>query len=204
MPISPFRWTGDNKGAENDPYNRFRFGIPPTNGKADFAFIQHMLAQLNDKGQAAIICSQGVLFRGSVEARIREGMINEDVIEGIIALPGKLFFGTGIPACVLILNRNKSKTRRNKIIFIYGAKEYLEGKNRNKLREQDIAKISKCFQAFKDVDKYCHVADYGELMENEFNLNVPRYVDISEPEEEIDIQGTINELKALDKERSKA
>ena len=85
----------DNKGAENDPYNRFRFGVPPANGKADFAFIQHMLAQLNDKGQAAIICSQGVLFRGSVEARIREGMINEDVIEGIIALPEKLFLEPG-------------------------------------------------------------------------------------------------------------
>ena len=199
----PFSMDWDNKGAENDPYNRFRFGVPPANGKADFAFIQHMLAQLNDKGQAAIICSQGVLFRGSVEARIREGMINEDVIEGIIALPEKLFFGTGIPACVLILNRNKPKTRRNKIIFIYGAKEYLEGKNRNKIREQDIAKISKHFRAFKDVDRYCHVADYEELKKNEFNLNVPRYVDISEPEEEIDIQDTIDELKIMDKERSK-
>ena len=199
----PFSMDWDSKGAGNDPYDRFRFGMPPSKDKADFAFIQHMLAQLNDKGQAAIICSHGVLFRGSVEARIREGMISEDVIEGVIALPEKLFFGTGIPACVLILNRNKPKARKNKIIFIYAAKEYLEDKNRNRLREQDIAKISKHFQAFKDADRYCHVADYEELKENEFNLNVPRYVDISEPEEEIDIQGAIDELKTLDKERAK-
>ena len=92
-------------------------------------------------------------------------MINEDTIEGVIALPEKLFFGTGIPACVLILNRNKPRARKNKIMFIYAAKEYLEGKNRNKLREQDIAKISKHFQAFKDVDRYCHVADCEELKE---------------------------------------
>ena len=199
----PFSMDWNNKTAEKDPYNRFRFGVPPANSKADFAFIQHMLAQLNENGQAAIVCSQGVLFRGNVEARIREGMINEDVIEGVIALPEKLFFGTGIPACVMILNRNKSTSRKNKIMFIYGAKEYYEDKNRNKLRDQDIEKISKHFRAFKDVDRYCHVADYNELKENEFNLNVPRYVDISEPEEEIDIQNTINELKILDKDRSK-
>ena len=95
-------------------------------------------------------------------------MIYEDTIEGVIALPEKLFFGTGIPGCVLILNRDKPKARKSKIIFIYAAKEYLEGKNRNKLREQDIAKISKHFRAFKDVDRYCHVADCEELEENEF------------------------------------
>ena len=199
----PFSMDWDNKSAEKDSYNRFSFGVPPANGKADFAFIQHMFSQLNDTGQAAIICSQGVLFRGSVEAQIREGMINEDVIEGIIALPEKLFFGTGIPACVMILNRKKPKPGKNKIIFIYAAKDYQEGKNRNKLRDQDIAKIAKAFHSFKDVDRYCHVADYNELKENEFNLNVPRYVDISEPEEKIDIQNVINNLKKLDVERSK-
>ena len=199
----PFSMDWDNKGSENDPYNRFRFGIPPAKDKADFAFIQHMLAQLNDGGQAAIICSQGVLFRGNVEVKIRKGMIEEDVIEGIIALPEKLFFGTGIPACVLILNKKKPAKRKNKIIFIYGAKEYLEGKNRNKLREKDISKITKHFRSFSDVDRYCHVAEYEELKENEFNLNVPRYVDISEPEEVIDIQATIDDLNKLDEDRKK-
>ncbi|MCV0392107.1 MAG: type I restriction-modification system subunit M [Nitrosopumilus sp.] len=197
----PFSMDWDNKGAEKDPYNRFRFGVPPAKDKADFAFIQHMYAQLNDKGQAAIICSQGVLFRGSVEQKIREGLIAEDAIEAIIAIPEKLFFGTGIPACVLVLNKNKPKARKDKIIFIYGAKDYKEGKNRNTLREEDIKKIVKAFDDFKDIDRYCHVADLEELKENEYNLNVPRYVDISEPEEEIDIQATIDELKKLDKER---
>lgn len=191
----------DNNGAEKDPYNRFRFGVPPSKDKADFAFIQHMHSQLNDKGQAAIICSQGVLFRGNDEKKIREGMISEDAIEGIIALPEKLFFGTGIPACVLILNKNKPKERKNKIIFVYAAKDYLEGKNRNKLRDEDITKIVSAFKNYKDIDRYCHIADLEELKENEYNLNVPRYVDISEPEEEIDIQDTINELKKLEKER---
>jgi len=198
----PFSMDWDNKGAEKDSYNRFRFGVPPAKDKADFAFIQHMFSQLNDKGQAAIICSQGVLFRGGEEGKIREGMINEDVIEGIISLPEKLFFGTGIPGSVLILNKKKSEKRKNKIIFIYAAKEFLENK-RNKLRDEDINKIVKHFKDFKNDDRYCHVADFDELKENEFNLNVPRYVDISEPEEEIDIQETIDELKKLDKEREK-
>ncbi|MGI0037285.1 MAG: N-6 DNA methylase, partial [Nitrososphaera sp.] len=199
----PFSMNWDNKGAEKDPYGRFRFGIPPEKDKADFAFIQHMFSQLNEKGQAAIICSQGVLFRGGEEVKIRQGMIKEDIIEGIIALPPALFFGTGIPACVLILNKAKPEKRRNKIIFIYGAKDYLEGKNRNKLREEDIEKIVSAFKNYKDIDRYCHVADLGELQENAFNLNVPRYVDISEPEEEIDIQKTIDSMKVLEKERVK-
>jgi type I restriction enzyme M protein len=197
----PFSMDWDNKIAARDPYNRFRFGIPPEKDKADFAFIQHMFSSLNNKGQAAIICSQGVLFRGGEEEKIREGMIKEDVIEGIVALPPKLFYGTGIPGCVLILNRNKLEDRKNKVIFIYAAKDYEEGKVRNKLRDSDLEKIISAFRDYKDVDTYCHIADFEELKENEFNLNVPRYVDISEPEEEIDIQITIDELKKLEKEK---
>jgi len=199
----PFSMDWKSEGAEKDPYDRFKYGIPPAKDKADFAFIQHMLASLNEKGQASIVCSQGILFRGSEESRIREGLIGDDVIEGIIALPEGLFFGTGIPACVLVLNKNKPEKRKGKIIFIYGAGKgnYLEGKNRNKLRDSDIEQIVKAYSDFKDIDRYCHIAGLDELKENEFNLNVPRYVDISEPEEEIDIQSTINELKKLEKER---
>ena len=97
----PFSMNWDNKIAAKDAYNRFRFGIPPEKDKADFAFVQHMFACLNEKGQAAIICSQGVLFRGNEEVKIRENMIKEDIIEGVVALPPKLFYGTGIPGCVL-------------------------------------------------------------------------------------------------------
>ena len=198
----PFSMDWKNQGADKDPHNRYRFGVPPAKGKADFAFIQHMYAQLNDKGQAAIICSQGVLFRGGVEQKIRKGLIDEDAIEGVIALPEKLFFGTSIPACVLVLNKNKPRALKSKIIFIYAANDYQDGKQRNTLRDEDITKITGAFYKYKDVDRYCHVAGLDELAENEYNLNVPRYVDISEPEEEINIQDTINELKKLDKERS--
>jgi type I restriction enzyme M protein len=197
----PFSMNWDSKVASKDPYNRFRFGIPPEKDKADFAFIEHMFALLNDKGQAAIICSQGVLFRGNEEARIRENMIKEDIIEGVIALPPKLFYGTGIPGCILILNRKKPDKRKNKIIFIYAAKDFEEGKVRNLLREEDIKKIDFAFTKYEDIEGYCHIADFEEIKENEFNLNVPRYVDISESEQEIDIQKTINELKKLEKER---
>ena len=128
-------------------------------------------------------------------------MIKEDVIEGIVALPPKLFYGTGIPGCVLILNRNKSANRKNKIILIHAAKDYEEGKVRNKLRGSDIEKIVSAFKNYKDIDRYCHIAEFDELQENEFNLNVPRYVDISEADEEIDIQSTIDELKKIEKDK---
>ena len=197
----PFSMDWDNKIASKDPYNRFRFGIPPEKDKADFAFIQHMFSSLNNKGQVAVICSQGVLFRGNEESRIREKMIKEDIIECVIALPPKLFYGTGIPGCVLVLNKKKSEKRKNKIIFIYAAKDYEEGNVRNLLREEDIKKIVSTFKKYDYTDGYCHIADFEELKENDFNLNVPRYVDISELEDEIDIQKTINDLKKLEDER---
>tara|TARA_B100001105_G_scaffold243618_1_gene224724 strand:- start:27 stop:917 length:891 start_codon:yes stop_codon:yes gene_type:complete len=197
----PFSENWQNASADSDRYHRFAYGIPPAKDKADFAFIQHMLTSLNDTGQAAIISSQGVLFRGDEEEKIRKNMIlgtedlQGDVIEGIIALPSKVFHGTSIPACVVILNKAKPKERKNKIIFIYAAKDYKPDPKRNSLRDEDVKKIHDAFTKFKDIDKYCHVADLEEIEENEFNLNVPRYVDISEPEEKIDIQKEIDAIK---------
>ena len=197
----PFSENWQNASADSDRYHRFAYGIPPAKDKADFAFIQHMLTSLNDTGQATIISSQGVLFRGGEEEKIRKNMIlgtedlQGDVIEGIIALPSKVFHGTSIPACVVILNKAKPKERKNKIIFIYAAKDYKPDPKRNSLRDEDVKKIHDAFTKFKDIDKYCHVADLEEIEENEFNLNVPRYVDISEPEEKIDIQKEIDAIK---------
>ncbi len=198
----PFSMDWNNTQAAQDRYNRFEFGIPPSKGKADFAFIQHMYSSLNKKGKATIVCSQGILFRGNIEGKIRENFIKNDIIEAIIALPANLFFGTGIPACVLVLNKAKPEKRKNKILFIYAAKDFLDLKKRDILRDEDIKKIISSYEKFKDIEKYCHIADLDEIKENEFNLNVPRYVDISEPEEQIDVQDAYNELKKSFKEQN--
>ena len=205
----PFSMDWDNSNASKDPYNRFAYGVAPAKDKADYAFILHMLASLNETGQAAIVCSQGVLFRGGEEGKIRKNMIigdtklnlPGDVIEAVIALPPKLFWGTSIPACILVLNKKKPAKRKDKILFVYAAKDFEDGKNRAKLRDDDIKKIVSAFDKYEDVDKYCHIADLSELEENEFNLNVPRYVDISEPEEPIDIQEAYDELSELESEQ---
>ena len=199
----PFSENWKAEGKENDPYDRFRLGIPPAKDKADFAFIQHMYSTLNEKGQAAIIGSQGVLFRGGSELEIRKKLFEKDAVEAIIALPAKIFFGTSIPACVLVLNKNKSKNRKNKILFVYAAKDFQEDKNRNILRAKDLDKIVSAVDNFKDIDKYCHVASKEEIEENEYNFNVPRYVDISEPEEPMDIQEAYDELKKSYSEQDK-
>ena len=199
----PFSMDWDNTLATKDEYGRFEYGVPPSKGKADFAFIQHMFFSLNKKGKLAVVCSQGVLFRGGVEGDIRKNFVENDKIEAVIALPSNLFFGTGIPACVLVLNNDKPQEKKDHVLFIYAAKDFLDLKKRDILREQDIKKIISAYENFDDVDKYCHKAHKDEIIENEYNLNIPRYVDISEPEEEIDIQATIDELKKLDKEREK-
>ncbi len=199
----PFSIDWNSSRGSNDPYSRFKFGVSPSKGKADFAFIQHIHSILNTTGMAAIISSQGVLFREHVEKTIRYSMIKEDVIEAVVALPSNLFYGTGIPACILILNKNKDTSRKNKILFIYAAKDYEGLPKRDKLRDKDIAKIVSAFKNYKDIRRYCHVAEFDEVKENEFNLNVPRYVDISEPEEKIDIQDTIDDLNKLKKESEK-
>ena len=209
----PFSENWDNSGKERDEFGRFIYGIPPSKNKADFAFIQHMFACLNESGQAAIVASQGVLFRGRVEKKIREKMIlgdekegiQGDIIEAIIALPSAIFYGTPIPGCVLVLNRNKPKERKNKILFYYAAHkdDYFEQPKRNILREEDIEKIASAFRNYEDIDRRCHVADVEEIKENEFNLNVPRYVDISESEKIIDIEQTMMKLNELEKDLKK-
>lgn len=122
-------------------------------------------------------------------------------VDFVVTSVPKLFYGTGIPGCVLILNRNKPDNRKKKIIFIYAARDYQEGAVRNKLSSIYIEKIVSAFKDYKNIDRYCHIAEFDELKENEFNLNVPRYVDISKAEDEIDIQATINELNKLQIEK---
>ena len=198
-PLSLKNWGYDE--AQKDPHRRFRFGIPPKS-YGDYAFVQHMIATLNLKGHAGIVLPHGVLFRGGAEGKIRKGILEEDLLEAVIGLPNKLFFGTGIPACLFIINKNKPKERKGKVFFLYGANEYLEGKNQNKLRKEDIEKIVNAYREYRTIDKYCMPVSLDEIRANDYNLNITRYIDITEEEEPIDVQDVISQLKVLKNERS--
>jgi len=195
-PFSLKNWGYEN--AQHDPYKRFRFGIPPK-GFADYAFVQHMIATINDKGRVGVVLPHGILFRGGAEGKIRKGIVEEDLLEAVIGLPSKLFYGAGIPACLFILNKNKPKERKGRVFFLYGANDYLEGKKQNKLRREDITKIVSAFREFKTA-KYCRPVALNEIRENDYNLNITRYIDTTEEEKMVDIQRTIDELKELKKE----
>jgi type I restriction enzyme M protein len=186
--------------AQHDPYRRFRFGIPPK-GYGDYAFVQHMIATVNSNGRVGVVLPHGVLFRGGAEGRIRKGILEEDLLEAVIGLPGNLFFGASIPACLFIVNKNKPAERKGKVFFLYGANDYLEGKNQNKLRKEDIKKIVNAYRGYMTIEKYCRPVPLDEIRANEYNLNITRYIDITEEEEPIDIQDVLNQLKDLKKER---
>jgi len=187
--------------AQHDPYRRFRFGIPPK-GYGDYAFVQHMIATLNPKGRVGVVLPHGVLFRGGAEGKIRKGILEEDLLEAVIGLPSNLFFGASIPACLFIVNKNKPTERKGKVFFLYGANDYMEGKNQNKLRKEDIEKIVNAYRGYRSIEKYCRPVSLDEIRTNDHNLNITRYIDITEEEEPIDVQDVINQLKALKRERS--
>lgn len=165
---------------------RFRYGFAPESGKkADLMFVQHMITSLKDKGVMATIMPHGVLFRGGAEKAIREGIIKDGIIEGIIGLPPHLFYGTGIPACVVVVNKNKPKELKDKIFFINADAEYGEGRNQNYLLPEDIEKITFAFENKIEIAKYSRLVTIKEIEENDFNLNIRRYVDNS-PDPEIE------------------
>jgi type I restriction enzyme M protein len=197
-PFSLKNWGREE--AEADPYGRFRFGLPPKNA-GDLAFVQHMIATLNHRGIAGVVMPHGVLFRGGAEGKIRQGILEEDLLEAVIGLPANLFYGTGIPACILILNRNKAPERKGHVLFIDASRDYQEGKNQNVLRDQDIDKIVSAFEKWEDQDKYCRIVSLEEIKENDYNLNISRYVDTTEEEEQIDIAEALRQLRQLEKER---
>lgn len=165
---------------------RFKYGFTPETGKkGDLMFLQHMIASLNKDGMLATVMPHGVLFRGGQEKVIREGIVKDDLIEAIIGLPSKLFYNVGIPACIIVINRKKPESMKNKILFINADREYGEGRNQNFLRHEDIEKIVTVFSEKKEIPKYSRIVDIEEITGNEFNLNIRRYVDNSpEPEAE--------------------
>ncbi|MDA3860884.1 MAG: N-6 DNA methylase [Melioribacteraceae bacterium] len=168
--------------------SRFAYGFAPETGKkADLMFVQHMLASCKNNGKVVVVMPHGVLFRGGKEKEIREAMLKKeaDVIEGIIGLPPQLFYGTGIPACIIILNKNKPENLKNKVFFINADKEFAEGKNQNNLRPEDIEKIDYVFTNKIEEEKYSKLVDVDTIAQNDFTLNIRRYVDNTpEPEPE--------------------
>ncbi len=189
--------------AENDGHARFRFGVPPKT-KGDLAFVQHMVAVLNASGRLGVVMPHGVLFRGSAEGKIRQGLLQEDLFEAVIGLAPNLFYGTGIPASVLVLNRDKPAARKGKVLFIDASGEFEEGSNQNRLRDEDIGHIASTFQAYADVEKYARVVSLGEIEQNDWNLNISRYVDTAEEEERIDVGEAVRKLRELEQERAAA
>ena len=169
--------------------SRFREWCPKSGKKADLMFVQHMLASLKTRGHMATIMPHGVLFRGGKEKLIREIFINDDVIEAIISLPPGLFYGTGIPACVLVCNKNKPDNMKDKVLFINADREYAEGKAQNKLRPEDIEKIDFAFTHKLEITKYSRLVSKDEIVnKHEYNLNIRRYVDNTPDPEPEDVQ----------------
>jgi type I restriction enzyme M protein len=169
--------------------SRFKYGFAPETGKkADLMFVQHMIASLNRRGMMATVMPHGVLFRGGQEKVIRAGIVNDNLIEAIISLPPALFYGTGIPACVLVINKDKPDALRDKILFINADREYAEGKNQNKLRPEDIEKIDYVFTHKLEIPKYSRLIDKKEIVGNDYNLNIRRYVDNTPAPEPEDVR----------------
>ena len=193
--------------ADIDRFNRFWRGIPPKS-KGDYAFITHMIeAAIEKEGRVAVVAPLGVLFRGSAEGRIRQKLIDDNLLDAVVALPSNLFPSTSIPVAILVFDRSREKNGVNEnkkdVIFIDGSKDFLQGKNQNYLLDHHIKKIISTYQHRKEVKKYSYVATTEEIVENEYNLNIPRYVDTFEDEKPVDVEATQKEISALDKELKK-
>lgn len=191
-PFSLDKWGYEQ--AENDKFDRFRRGLPPKT-KGDYAFISHMIETLKPvTGRMGVVVPHGVLFRGSSEGKIREKLINENLLDAVIGLPEKLFYGTGIPAAILIFKKQKAD---DSVLFIDASREFKSGKNQNNLTEENIAKIIATYRARESVDKYAYLATLQEVKDNDYNLNIPRYVDTFEEEAEIDLVAVRAEREQL-------
>lgn len=202
-PFSLDKWGAEE--AASDPYNRFWRGIPPKS-KGDWAFISHMIeVAQKGSGKVGVVIPHGVLFRGASEGKIRKHVIDENLLEAVIGLPANLFFGTGIPAAIAIFNKGK---QTENVLFIDASREYENGKNQNKLRPEDIDHIVSVYRRFTSgqlepgvvEDKYAFVATPADIQENDYNLNIPRYVDTFEEEAEVDIPAVQKEIDALEAE----
>jgi type I restriction enzyme M protein len=191
-PFSLEKW--GHEGADKDKFSRFRRGVPPRT-KGDYAFILHMVETMKPgTGRMAVVVPHGVLFRGAAEGKIRRKLIEENLLDIVIGLPEKLFYGTGIPAAVLVFRKQKAD---DKVLFIDASRDYEDAKNQNVLREKDLQRILNTAAARQSVDKYAYLATPAEIADNDYNLNIPRYVDTFEEEEEIDLMAVRAEREKL-------
>ena len=174
----PFSVSSHRNDFEYDTYHRFRYGIPPK-GNADFAFIQHMIASLKPDGAMAVVALHGVLFRGGREGKIRQGILEDDLLEAVIGLPPALFYGSGISAAVLVINKKKPPERVGKVLFINADRDFQREGSLNSLRHDDISRITTTFEEYSDVERFSRVVGLDEIRSNSFNLNISRYADSS-------------------------
>lgn len=201
-PFSLDKWGADE--ADGDRFNRFWRGIPPKS-KGDYAFISHMVeVALEKEGRVAVVVPNGVLFRGGAEGRIRQKLIEDNLLDAVIGLPANLFPTTTIPVAILVFDRSREKgglrEDRRDIFFVDASREYQSSKNQNTLLEEHIEKITAAYEARDAVAKYAHTASFDEIKANDFNLNIPRYVDTFEEDEEIDILAVQKEIEQIEAE----
>ncbi len=204
-PFSLKEWGHDF--APNDPHHRFdRYGAIPPKTRGDLAFLQHMLATTNAEGMVGVVMPHGILFRGGAEGKIRRGIVEADLFEAIIGLAPNLFYGASIPVAICILNKRKPSERRGKILFIDADQDdyFRAGKAQNHLDPEHAEEIVDAFEAYQEVDRFAHIADLDEIEENDFNLNISRYVDTTEPIEVLSVEEALAQLREAERRRDEA
>ncbi len=199
-PFSLDKWGNIADPKDDKPYNRFHRGVPPKS-KGDYAFISHMVeTTVADTGKVGVVCPHGVLFRAGKEGVIRRKFIEENLLDAVIGLPPNLFYGTGIPAVILIFDRARTAAGRTDVLFVDASRGFGDAKRQNFLRNEDLERIATTFDAFDTVSKYAYRATCAEIAENEFNLNIPRYVDTYEQQEAVDVRKVQKDVVRIEKE----
>ena len=191
------KWSSDKSFLDDERFGAYGKLAPKS--KADYAFVQHMIYHLDENGTMGIVLPHGVLFRGAAEGIIRKYLVDEkNYLDAVIGLPANIFYGTSIPTVILIFKKCRSEDQD--ILFIDASKEFEKVKNQNKLREEDIEKIVNTYANREEIEKYSHRATLDEIKENDFNLNIPRYVDTFEEEEPVILEDVIKELKQINED----
>ena len=204
-PFSLKNWGHDY--APSDEHHRFdRYGAIPPRTKGDLAFLLHMLGVTNSEGMVGVVMPHGILFRGGAEGKIRQGIVEADLFEAIIGLAPNLFFGASIPVAICVLNKAKPAERRGKVLFIDAAQEgyFRQGKAQNLIDAEHIEKIVEAYREFEEMDRFAHVAEIEEIEANDFNLNISRYVDTTEPVEVMGVEDALAQLREAERKRDEA